>query len=475
MASASVIRLEALSLVDLRLLSQPELYSLVLCSSSSDPSFSSTYGNDDFLIPKIDRSVFNESAGSRKQTYSRLRLAPRKPQSPTRSSFSSTARQIPEPLDEENSQIISLLKQLFAAETSPTQTTMAYAGLQIIPVAVASSGREEETRKRGRPPKNENRMIERNCGKEAKGDGGGGGGEQERGCDGFGCVGECGLVEDPYGEELKRRTEVLQTEADFLGFLSGLRGEWWRKSRKKRIVTASDFGHALPNGWKLMLSIKKRAGRVRLHCRRYISPNGWQFVSCKDVASYFFSSFGLQHGSQLRSGHPDANYLLGRKMDFGDDSETQWPAPPGNERTFIVENNVIKVSFPSVEEQKLEIGSESGLNGKDKTSSGEDIEVKCFTSAVGDMKVDGGYTCENSESASGFGNHVCTEVNTSGNHVITVGFGNNHASQNDKAVIGSKQEGSSEICLVISSWNEQYIVENDANNSSNCTGEGLFQ
>lgn len=63
------------------------------------------------------------------------------------------------------------------------------------------------------------------------------------------------------------------------------------------------------------------------------------------------------------------------------------------------------------------------------------------------MKVDGGYTCENSESASGFGNHnrglkvVCTDVNTSVNHVITVGFGNNYASQNDKAVIGSKQEG----------------------------------
>ncbi|KAG2692315.1 hypothetical protein I3760_08G047200 [Carya illinoinensis] len=461
MASASVIRLEALSLVDLRLLSQPELYSLVLCSSSSDPSFSSTNGNDDFLIPKIDRSVFNESAGSRKQTYSRLRLAPRKPQSPTRSYFSSTARQIPEPLDEENSQIISLLKQLFAAETSPTQTTMAYVGLQIIPVAVASSGREEETRKRGRPPKNENRMIERNVQMAAVYKSAG---KKQKDMEVVVVVNKKG--DDPYGEELKRRTEVLQTEADFLGFLSGLRGEWWRKSRKKRIVTASDFGHALPNGWKLMLSIKRREPAV---------PNGWQFVSCKDVASYFFSSFGLQHGSQLRSGHPDANYLLGRKMDFGDDSETQWPAPPGNERTFIVENNVIKVSFPSVEEQKLEIGSESGLNGKDKTSSGEDIEVKCFTSAVGDMKVDGGYTCENSESASGFGNHVCTEVNTSGNHVITVGFGNNHASQNDKAVIGSKQEGSSEICLVISSWNEQYIVENDANNSSNCTGEGLFQ
>ncbi|KAF5461889.1 hypothetical protein F2P56_017950 [Juglans regia] len=251
-------------------------------------------------------------------------------------------------------------------------------------------------------------------------------------------VAALGNVEDPYGEELKRRKEGLQTEADFLGFLNGLRGEWWRKSRKKRIVMASDFGHALPNGWKLMLSIKKRTGRVWLHCRRYISPNGRQFVSCKDVSSYFFSSFGLQHGSQLRSGHPDVNYLLGRKMDFGDDSETQWPAPHGNERTFVVENNVIKVSFPSVEVQKLEIGSESGLNGKDKTSSGEDIEVKCFTSTVGDMKVDGGYTCENSESASGFGNHdgglkdVCTDVNTSVNHVIIVGFGNNHASQMTK-------------------------------------------
>nr|GFD53072.1 DNA-binding, integrase-type [Tanacetum cinerariifolium] len=31
---------------------------------------------DDVIIPKIDKTVFNESAGSRKQTYSRLRLAP---------------------------------------------------------------------------------------------------------------------------------------------------------------------------------------------------------------------------------------------------------------------------------------------------------------------------------------------------------------------------------------------------------------
>lgn len=83
-------------------------------------------------------------------------------------------------------------------------------------------------------------------------------------------VAALGNVEDPYGEELKRRTEGLQTKAELLGFLTGLSGEWWSKSRKKRVVLASDFGHAFPKGWKLMLSVKKRADRVWLHCRRYI-------------------------------------------------------------------------------------------------------------------------------------------------------------------------------------------------------------
>lgn len=227
--------------------------------------------------------------------------------------------------------------------------------------------------------------------------------------------------------------------------------------------------------------------------------------------------------------------------------ESRSLAPPGNERTFAVENNAIKVFFPSVEEPKPQIGSESGLlalNGKDKTCSGEDID---------------GYTFENNESVSAFGNHdsglkdlcpnvkrqcssegcslfpykneqrstlankwsgilsssmlesvhergfgsglcnsstdektcvvrgnlnyVCTstldeprfdEVNISGNNVISVGFGSNHASQNDKAVTSSEQEGSSGSCLLISSCNEQCVVEN-TNKSPSWTLDGPFQ
>ncbi|KAG5529090.1 hypothetical protein RHGRI_029679 [Rhododendron griersonianum] len=64
-------------------------------------------------------SVFNESIGSRKQTYSRLRLTPRK----SLSSSSSLPRRTPadddiDPERTENHQIIGLLKQLFAPKTS---------------------------------------------------------------------------------------------------------------------------------------------------------------------------------------------------------------------------------------------------------------------------------------------------------------------------------------------------------------------
>lgn len=132
-------------------------------------------------------------------------------------------------------------------------------------------------------------------------------------------VAALGNVEDPYGEELKRRTEGLQTKAELLGFLTGLSGEWWSKSRKKRVVLASDFGHAFPKGWKLMLSVKKRADRVWLHCRRYISPNGRQFVSCKEVSSYL-CSFRIQDTTQPRSGHADDSFQVASKAGFGDDA-----------------------------------------------------------------------------------------------------------------------------------------------------------
>lgn len=77
-----------------------------------------------------------------------------------------------------------------------------------------------------------------------------------------------GNMEDPFGDELRKRTEGLETEAELLGFLEGLEGEWVT-NKKNKIVQASEFGDALPRDWKIMLSIERKEGRVYLFCRRY--------------------------------------------------------------------------------------------------------------------------------------------------------------------------------------------------------------
>ncbi|KAL8253491.1 hypothetical protein R6Q59_037184 [Mikania micrantha] len=67
------------------------------------------------------------------------------------------------------------------------------------------------------------------------------------------------------------------------------------RERREGIVDASDFGDALPKGWRLSLCIKKKEGHVWLFCRRYISPSGRQFESCKDIAIYLLSIFGEEN------------------------------------------------------------------------------------------------------------------------------------------------------------------------------------
>lgn len=46
------------------------------------------------------------------------------------------------------------------------------------------------------------------------------------------------------------------------------------------------------------------------------SPNGLEFVSCKEVSSYLHSYFGL--GSQSNSVHTDGNIQVSNKMVLGD-------------------------------------------------------------------------------------------------------------------------------------------------------------
>ncbi|KAF3445843.1 hypothetical protein FNV43_RR11020 [Rhamnella rubrinervis] len=164
--------LGSLPVIDVRLLSQSELYCLSLCSSSST-SHPNRRCDDDVLIPKIDRSVFNESAGSRKQTYSRLRLAPRNTQFASTRAASIT-RQNPEPLDQENVQVVRLLKQLFASEIHddliPVPVSIGVENndsvresscnfMQSIPGGLVVDNAQKK-RKRGRPRKDANLAIE---------------------------------------------------------------------------------------------------------------------------------------------------------------------------------------------------------------------------------------------------------------------------------------------------------------------------
>ncbi|GFY96123.1 methyl-CPG-binding domain 8 [Actinidia rufa] len=316
MASAAVdspsdrLRLDSIATVDLHLLSQSDLYALSLCSHGAFDSRRC----DDVVVPKIDRSVFNESAGSRKQTYSRLRLAPRKPQSSAASATTSTVLRPksddpdPDPERSENSQIIALLKNLFSKETN---------GDDLVPVRVEYSesehqlpdfGHNLQKRKRGRPRKNEDLVA---C--ESFED-------RDREIGSAVDLVALAILEDPFGDELQRRTGELKTEEELLGFLTRLNGQWGSRRRKKKIVDASEFGNALPKGWKILLSLKKKEGRVWLFVRRYISPYGRQFVSCKEVSSYLLS-LGLQDVNRRNCGQSSENTQLTYKVACGNSAD----------------------------------------------------------------------------------------------------------------------------------------------------------
>ncbi|XP_057794538.1 uncharacterized protein LOC131010867 [Salvia miltiorrhiza] len=342
-ADGGLLRLDSIPIVDLRLLSQSELYSLSRCSSSaSDPN-----RRDDVVIPIIDRSVFNESAGSRKQTYSRLRLAPtdsssatprcRTPHLRSTAAVYGATNSKSDPENAENHQIINLLKQFFVADMNPADLfPVKIEYLNSLPVQQFLSPPSPSPsnapppvlkRKRGRPRRTDylgnvgdlavevsvidasymdrlqlpmpmpmpipmpipslNEFVPRDNGEDKD--------REVLNSDGVAVdLAALGASEHPYWEEIRRRTDGLQTEEELLGFLTGLNGRWGSRRKKKRIVDANEFGSKLPDGWKLLLSVKKKNGHVWLYCRRYISPSGLHFVSCKGVSSYLLSLHGMQ-------------------------------------------------------------------------------------------------------------------------------------------------------------------------------------
>ncbi|XP_022763680.1 uncharacterized protein LOC111309095 isoform X2 [Durio zibethinus] len=299
------LTLDSLPLVDLTTLTQSELLSLSLCS----PTAFDLHRSDNIIIPSIDRSSFNESAGSRRQTFSRpspnnhhsshhhplrhrlpgLLLSPKPPP---------PFPPLHDPEALENRSIISSLKvslkshpefhhlDFTSPPSSPRDAMVSY-GMRDTMVnfeiedAMISLGK----RKRGWKPNVQS---------------GNSGEEREKGLEIVNKNGVAvdmaalGGLEDPYGEELKRRTEGMSgNEEALLGFMRDLGGQWCSRRRKRRIVDASIFGGVLPIGWKLLLGLKRREGRASVYCRRYISPGGRQFVSCKEVSAYLQSYFEL--------------------------------------------------------------------------------------------------------------------------------------------------------------------------------------
>ncbi|KAF8694742.1 hypothetical protein HU200_037828 [Digitaria exilis] len=275
---------EVAALVDLRALSQPDLVSLAAASPYAvDPRRGRRRDGDFLPPPKIDRAVFNESAGSRKQTFSRHRPAANISHNLTlspaaASSSSPTTAAAPAEEDSENRLILFHLQRLFARDdpsypapptiphrqqtlTAPATAAVAPPATSRPPPPLAAAGADPD-----REVLNPKGLA----------------------------VDLARLAElvDPYGEELRQRTAGMGSESELLGFMNALEGQWGSRRRRRKFVDAGMFADHLPRGWKLLLGLKRKERIAWINCRRYVSPKGHQFATCKEVSSYLRSLLG---------------------------------------------------------------------------------------------------------------------------------------------------------------------------------------
>nr|XP_016502220.1 PREDICTED: uncharacterized protein LOC107820446 isoform X1 [Nicotiana tabacum]XP_016502221.1 PREDICTED: uncharacterized protein LOC107820446 isoform X1 [Nicotiana tabacum] len=293
-------KLESLSHIDISKLSQSELHALSLCSDSAYD----LRRTNDVVIPQLDRSLFNESAGSRRQTYSRLRHQHHRSRVPGLHPSTSKPKP-PSSSDPENHSIMHFLKFFIHNPNSDTPpppppplpppplpppiTQPAISGVQEKTLLLMND--REKNRKRGRKAKDKMKLKENDVGVEVE------------------IVNKNGEVVDLkklenngdelYSGELEKRTAGLQSEEEVLGFVRDLEGAWCSRRKRRKYVDASGFGDTLPVGWKLLLALRRRDGRVWVYCRRYVSPTSQQFISCKEASSYLRSHFSSGEANQL--------------------------------------------------------------------------------------------------------------------------------------------------------------------------------
>ncbi|CAN6479893.1 unnamed protein product [Victoria cruziana] len=310
----NLIRVGAIPAIDLRFLSQEDLNCLATLSDELRHM-----RRDDVVIPKIDRSVFNESAGSRRQTYSRLRLAQRKDDAVAvrggrrRTGLLTVSRHpagsVGNSSNRDNDLIVSLLRELFSKENPASSASKN--GFQpgvASPVegmgarSIGTVGLLEDliSRPRKRRKKDDaRRKMQGALSRGVRGE------RLDNGVSSSSAAAQSAVLnvvplasEDIFVAELKRRTAGLVHEADVLGFLEGLPGRWASKRKKKKFVEASDFGGGLPKGWKILVGIRRKYGHVYVDCRKYISPGGKQFITYKEVCSHLMSSVGPHSANQ---------------------------------------------------------------------------------------------------------------------------------------------------------------------------------
>uniref|UniRef100_A0A0E0IDI9 C2H2-type domain-containing protein n=1 Tax=Oryza nivara TaxID=4536 RepID=A0A0E0IDI9_ORYNI len=287
---------EVFPVVDLRVLSQSDLDALAAASAHAVAPGGSCPDADQLPPLKIDRAVFNESAGSRKQTFSRVRFGAAAAVAASPSSPSpSAAAKLPRGNDKEDSFIAYHLRRLFAPDdpSSPQTQTLA------LPAPPSPDPDQLTTNSKGVSVD----LV------------------------------SLSRLADPYDAELGKRTAGMTTEEELMGFISSLAGQWVSQRMRRKLVDASFFGDHLPSGWRLQLGIKRKDRKAWVNCFSYVSPKGQSFATCQEVSAYLMSLLGypefktdnIEYGSTQQHGlcADDGVNVLGVQHQIGTGMDSQ--------------------------------------------------------------------------------------------------------------------------------------------------------